>query len=379
MKYMGSKATLLRGPLGSLIEDEIENGAKRFVDLFAGAGSVSHFVAEKFATRVISVDVQYFSQALVGSVTCRVAPLSDSALVTDWAKEARDLCNLNPLWAVANRASRRASKTSVAEARRLCRRSNVGGHIFRHYGGHYFSPAQALALDSLHDLLPDDPSQRLVGMAAILRTASRCAAAPGHTAQPFQPTTNLLPFLTAAWSRDIFSVCQEQVALLCERHALVRGQVLTSDAAEAVTRVQEGDLVFLDPPYSAVQYSRFYHVLEGIARGGWDSVSGTGRAPCLASRFQSQYSLVSNALTAMTNLLALLKKRGVRVLITFPDVDASNGVSGRALVNVASSQGWRVSVNELDSVHSTLGGRSGAVEGRGARRRLSELAILLKP
>src|SRR4051794_13588743 len=124
MKYMGSKSALLKGPLRTLLTAEIESGGG-FIDLFAGAGSVSHFVAENFATRVISVDVQHFSQALVGSITCRVAPIGDSVLVTDWTKKAQDVCRSHPLWASAVTASRRASKTSVAEARRLCRRSDL--------------------------------------------------------------------------------------------------------------------------------------------------------------------------------------------------------------------------------------------------------------
>lgn len=378
MKYMGSKAALLRGPLRALLAQQIEAGTERFVDLFAGAGSVSHFVAESFATQVISVDIQQFSRALVGSITCRTAPLGDSAVVTDWTKKARDLCESDELWAPAVTASRKASKTSVVQARRLCNRSVSGGFIFRHYGGHYFSPVQALALDALYRLLPEDRDQRLIGMAALLRSASRCAAAPGHTAQPFQPTPNLLPYLRDAWSRDVFSVCQEQVAALADRHALVRGKVLTLDATEATEYVREGDLVFIDPPYSAAQYSRFYHVLEGVARGGWNSVSGKGRAPELTDRVQSRYSLVSSALIAMQELLGVLRDKNVRVLITFPDASASNGISGQALIELA-SKNWRVAVSSLESIHSTLGGPGGSSLGRGARKRLNELAILLTP
>ena len=53
---------------------------------------------------------------------------------------------------------------------------------------------------------------------------------------------------------------------LASIHAKQIGASKVADANKAAHQVREGDLVFLDPPYSGVHYSRFYHVLETIAR-----------------------------------------------------------------------------------------------------------------
>ena len=45
MKYMGSKASLLEGELGSITLANVAK-AGRFVDLFSGSGAVGNFVAE---------------------------------------------------------------------------------------------------------------------------------------------------------------------------------------------------------------------------------------------------------------------------------------------------------------------------------------------
>jgi len=111
------------------------------------------------------------------------------------------------------------------------------------------------------------------GIAAV----SRCAAAPDHTAQPFQPTPTGLPFLSEAWSKDVVGHTQNAFKNLADRFARKAGSAVISDANRAATQLRESDLVFVDPPHAAVQYSRFYHVLETIASGYCGEVSGSGR------------------------------------------------------------------------------------------------------
>ncbi|WP_442977826.1 DNA adenine methylase [Salinibacterium sp. CAN_S4] len=67
--------------------------------------------------------------------------------------------------------------------------------------------------------------------------------------------------------------------------ALLKGRTIVGDGVKSATKkLAGGDSIFCDPPYSDAQYSRFYHVLEGIARGGWDQVLGAGRAPIGSDR-----------------------------------------------------------------------------------------------
>jgi hypothetical protein len=135
--------------------------------------------------------------------------------------------------------------------------------------------------------------------------------------------------------------------------------------------------VFCDPPYSAVQYSRFYHVLEGVARGGWAEVSGTGRAPEGSDRAISEFSLKSKATVAMDELLRRLHSRGCSAMITFPDAEASNGLSAERITEQAKGS-WNVETHYVDSSHSTMGGPSGDV-ARGSRRSVKEAVLLLSP
>jgi adenine-specific DNA-methyltransferase len=368
VKYMGSKAALLRGELGRRLLAEAAQH-ERFVDLFAGSGSVAHYVAENTATKVLAVDLQRYSAHLCGAVLYRDVPIDPAEVLRAWKVEADFDA---PLFSSNGGL---VDAAGVMEARRVAPFDVSAGFISRHYGGHYYSLQQARALDDLYEGLPEGGPERFVAEAALIRTASACAAAPGHTAQPFQPTEKLLPFINAAWRRDAFAECARQVQQLSVRYSQTIGQVRVADAQVALEDVGPGDLVFCDPPYSDVQYSRFYHVLEGIASGGWESVSGSGRSPSIAQRASSDFSLKRVAVKAMGALLDSLRERQCRVVVTFPAADASNGLSARKIVEMAEPR-WTVEELYVDSRHSTLGG-SGT--GRGGRRNLQEAVLMMAP
>ncbi len=367
MKYMGSKNTLLGGQLGQILLQESES-AGRFVDLFAGSGAVAHFIARNTALAVMSVDLQEYARIFSASITERTVSLGDDPLLKAWSESLAD-----PESAEGNLT---LTKPEVLR-RRASSEISSEGFITRHYGGHYFSDVQARDMDRLYASLPSVEPMRTVALAALLQVASVCAAAPGHTAQPFQPTESLLPYISQAWSRGIRTATRSALEAIAPYHAQHVGQAITGDAETVAGSLGEADLVFCDPPYSAVQYSRFYHVLEGIARGGWSEVSGRGRAPAQSSRKASAFSMKSKAPAAMQSLLETLWKRGCRTVITFPDANASNGLSGTDIIALANNN-WHVETQYVDSVHSTLGG-SNAGTGRGGRRTLKEAVILLSP
>lgn len=376
MKYMGSKAALLQGPLGNLVLTEAAQ-AERFVDLFSGSGSVGNTVAEQLEVPVLSADLQHYSQILSAAIIERTERLVDSVEIEGWLASARTHLEADEAYLRVEATRETLSKQDVLSTRVWSSADGVGGFITRHYGGHYFSHKQAMTLDRLFTTMPEAGSARTLAYATLLRAASVCAAAPGHTAQPFQPTATLLPFIQKAWSRDVAAEVERGVDIMGNRHARVQGRAVVSDAHELARQLNEGDLVFCDPPYSSVQYSRFYHVLEGIARGGWAKVTGAGRAPSLADRSSSVFSRRGSATQSFSDLLQALRSRECQVIVTFPDAEASNGLSSDAIVEMA-SESWHVTTTLVDSTHSTLGGRTDE-GGRGGRRKLQEAVMVLRP
>lgn len=226
--------------------------------------------------------------------------------------------------------------------------------------------------------MPKDKKEKSLCLAACISAASECVAAPGHTAQPFQPTATAIPFIFEAWKRDVIHYCKKNLVDLASRHAQKAGKTITGDALKVIEKLNSKDLVFIDPPYSSVQYSRFYHVLETMARGDKKiAVSGVGRYTAIEDRPQSHFSNTGQAKDALKSLIEKLANKKCTVVFTFPSGDASNGLSGKYIKEVASEYYNVKDYTTVNGKFSTLGGNN---EGsRDARQESSELILLMKP
>ena len=375
MKYMGSKRAMLRNGLGEILQDQIPR-CSRFVDLFAGSSAVARHVAENFPVSVIASDLQTYSAVLADAVLLRTHE-ENGTWIEGWMESANAALLRHSAYPSFASLSQGIGKTSVdklaANAREMC--SDRTEPIVQAYGGYYFSPLQCLMLHSLREALPSKKATSRIGLAAMIEAASVCAAAPGHTAQPFKPNDTAGKFLVEAWSKDLWGIVRKKAETISATYALKKGKSIIGDANKIAQTLQQGDLVFVDPPYSAVHYSRFYHVLETIASGSKVEVSGEGRYPPPEERPRSDYSIGSKSSEAMCDLLEKLSVRGCRVIITFPANAASNGLSGETVQEIAAEY-FEVESATIHGRFSTLGGNK---KHRTARQKSEELVLSLAP
>jgi adenine-specific DNA-methyltransferase len=373
---MGSKISMLNAGLSGIISKNIEVQPTRFVDLFSGSGAVARWVAENHQVPVDAVDTQLYSKVLSGVIIERSEKAS-AAILNDWIMRSQDLYRSRSVTPGSSIGSILDSQAVHAE-RDTAELMELPGFVARQYGGHYYSINQGIAFDCLLDQLPIDGPERLVALAAVIESASSCAASPGHTAQPFQPTKNLLKHIGEAWHRDPFVYVSRKADSFARRFSLAAGGKASQRDAllYAKDSLAEGSVVFCDPPYSEVQYSRFYHVLEGIARGGWDQVYGAGRAPLGSDRFSSSFSSRRDSTAAFSDLFRFLSARSATVILTFPNHECSNGQSAESLVSLA-EQWFKVSSTAVDVRHSSLGASEASKGNRVPRREVKESVIVL--
>jgi len=355
MKYMGSKRALLRNGLGEqLISSALE--FDRVVDLFSGSGNVSWFIAQRTNAVPVAVDLQEYSRVLASAVVSRTRPIRPDRLVQAWLNEAERLRLQSRRWRQADALDTTSLDADVvAGCREMCESPSRIGPIWNAYGGHYFSPSQALTFDYMLKALPAEKSDRELCLAATIWAATRCAASPGHTAQPLQPNERAKRFIASAWSRSPLEAAAEALHEIAPRYAQTRGRATVGDANEFARNLTERDLAFVDPPYSAAQYSRFYHVLETLAVGSCGNVSGAGRYPPLSERPQSEYCLKTKSAAAMADLLSALASSGCHAIVTFPQYYGSNGLASDDIIDLARSN-FVVEVRRVATSFSTLGG-----------------------
>lgn len=364
---------MLQNGLGHLLQERAVR-SRRFVDLFTGAGTVAAFVAQRCSVPVIATDLQNYSIILAEAVVGRTAPLDAATVWQKWHRAAKSLVGGH-----SPPELQKLTRARVESFRSWCADNSMP--ITRAYGGYYYSPYQACWIDAFRATLPEATSERNAALAALIQAGSKCAAAPGHTAQPFQPTRSAKPYLEEAWKKNIESVTRQCFERVSSTFALAQGAARLADANTFAETLGEGDLVFIDPPYSGVHYSRFYHVLETIALGDCGEVSGAGRYPSPEHRPRSSYSIKTESVDAVDDLLRTLSFVGAEAIVTFPDHECSNGLSGTAVREIAQRY-FCVHEFFVKSTFSTLGGpKANEVQQprRLARQKTRELVLVLQP
>ncbi len=367
---------MLKNGLGEMICRHAQS-AERIVDLFSGSGSVSWFASEHTGRPILAVDLQSYAVVLANAVIARDEALSSCDIAARWLDTVECVRRDSPFWKSAIGIDQLSEDipTLVCEARQLCSAPSIIGPTWNAYGGHYFSPSQALTFDFMLQCMPASEPERSVCLAAILSAASKCVASPGHTAQPFQPTLTAGKFLLEAWKRNPLLVARKALDEICPRHANVTGKAIVADALIAASSLQSDDLVIVDPPYSGVHYSRFYHVLETLARGECEPVSGVGRYPPITDRPQSEFSNKGQSKRALERLVAALAAVNATVILTFPSGESSNGLSGDVVMQTA-RKWFSVEEKIINGRFSTLGGNN---DYRASRKPSSELILLMRP
>ena len=377
MKYMGSKRAMLENGLGSLLNEQAY-GKRRIVDLFCGASSVAWFAAHRFPVPVVATDLQSYAVVLARAVVGRTRPLSIPRVGEAWLRRADAHRISDPVWEEVLELESAGFNIATLRKRAqlLCATTpDAFSPVWTAYGGHYFSPSQALTIDALISTLPRTEPQRSACLAAAIITASKCAASPGHTAQPFKATRTGGRFLREAWLRDPMTYARLAMGRVFPLHARVRGEARVCDAVVEASSLSPGDLVFVDPPYSSVHYSRFYHVLETVARRKCGPVVGVGRYPPFSERPASKFSRKTESQRAFNELIEGLAKSGSTVILTFPAGSSSNGMTGE-FVEDSVGKWFEVDKRIVKTRFSTLGGNN---ELRHARKMTKELILLLTP
>ncbi len=335
-------------------------------------------MAQNYNVQVIAADLQLYSTSLASAVISRTSAMLDAEWIEGWFELASSRLDTEDRFRDAIELQSQLQELPVdfivKAARSLCA-SAEELPISLSYGGYYLSPWQSMWLDALRQALPADEVIKSIALASLIQTTSRVSASPGHTTQPFKANDTAGRFLLEAWRRDVVVLVKSSAIDIGSKYAQKKGEAICGDTLKVAELAQPGDLAFLDPPYSGVHYSRFYHVLETVARGFAGGAEGTGRYPPPSERPNSDFSITSKAGRAFDMLLQTLADRGASAIVTFPAGAASNGLSGEAVRDIA-EQHFQIDLEKVSSRFSTLGGNT---KNRTARHDTHELILRLSP
>lgn len=369
--YLGSKLRVLPSIRQAI--DRVDPSGGPVCDLFSGSATVSRYFSQ--SRRVLAVDIQEYARVLAdavlnGAPAC-IAEHFDSGLAevsygTDLRHAVEPLVDIEVEFALkasrgdieplceildlGNLASlEHASlpvlpklRGAVNETLRRIEALGLRGEdtvCIRHFGGQYFSYAQAAELDALAAMAHKTKSS--VALAAVLSTASQLVNSIGKQfAQPIRPRDK---FGAPKWhvvkkilmerglsAPTIFMGYLRQYEGLATKrrdHVAMRADFREALACPAI----KPSVVYADPPYTRDHYSRFYHSLETIALGDEPSITtsnlGGGsvksRGGYRAGRHQSPFCIKSEAPKAFSSLFAGVAELGVPLVLSYSGFDPS--------------------------------------------------------
>ena len=311
IQYLGSKLRLL-GEIGVLI-DKNTKGLK-VCDLFSGSGVVSHFLSSKY--KVISVDIQEYSRVLTSSLvnSSHISSQKIDSIILGLSKKLvnEDLCSsireliefekgcifdatkgdpnrLVELSRFSSLYSQDLSEKYTSDDSKLLKlkqnfldsTETMELKITRLYGGVYFSYEQAIHIDIIRSTIQSGPwneEVKEVLLAALISSASEIANTVGKQfAQPMKlldRSGSPKKLLVERTIRDrsysvlkVFFKCLERINSVKKSKVYEKHEVLCMDSIDFLSGYSgEIDCFYIDPPYTIDHYSRFYHVLETIAK-----------------------------------------------------------------------------------------------------------------
>ncbi len=213
-----------------------------------------------------------------------------------------------------------------------------------YYQGVYFGLKQSMVIDSLRaaiDAIPDSDPQaerkRDLYLAALVQACSTSTSGTSHFAQP-RAVGRDSELLAVSRRRSIDIELEFYRALDAIRREWggsprfspdnrvwngTAGELIGADGPLAPGEV---NLVYMDPPYTSDNYSRFYHVLETLVsydypelemRGGHLT---KGRYPAREHRFQSDFCKSERVEGAFREVVEASANLGAKLLVSYsPD------------------------------------------------------------
>lgn len=342
VQYLGSKVRAL-DDIVSVVQD-VAAEASCAVDLFSGTSVVAQAFA-KNGYQTTAVDTQtyaaVFARALLGISRQDGERIDGDSIVAQATKVP-----ISEKWRnLSEREHQLMDADDAYGMRELQARLPLvwrqGGYVAENdapltsfYSGTYFGIEQALKLDALACVIRSPEHgwsgtwSEAAAMTALLSTASTVVHSAGkHFAQPFKPRPSNSNFhdrrLLSDRSIDVYATFKDACVAIneaappsCNGHRSI--------AAEAETYVsrstKHGNVYYLDPPYTAQQYSRFYHILETIATGAVPSIPNgnpisSGLYP--KGRYKSAFSSRRRAPNAFKEVVQRLSDISAYAIISY--------------------------------------------------------------
>lgn len=370
MSYMGTKRAFAEVATAAILEGSPDVVA----DPFSGMGSIASTIGPR--ARLILGDALYFPTAVSKVRFGATARLSraevEVALRSDFERHRNLLSKHYGSTGNGDLAGSIESTPRVTTSDSMRARASAAARVrvgesgryemaCLYYRNSYLSARQCVEVDAIRYAIDQQPANvRLFLNVALVLGAARCFNAPGHSAQYFKGSSEAaLRRVEAQWRRSVFLEmldAVDRITPIGDGAWRRSNKVVQGDAISTLRSSSNIDVVYLDPPYTKDQYSRFYHVHEELFRYRYPQVQGDASYP--VDRFHSLYCRKTQALAEYALLFEAAASSASRIVLSLPETTFLGDT--RDVVVPCMEPHWLVDdIHVVNHIHSSMGGSKG--------------------
>lgn len=362
LKYMGSKREILDFVLGAV--DALNVESPWFCDLFAGTSVVGASLKGKY--NIHTNDIQQYSSVLSKTYLSDLQSSIPYTRLQEIKKKAEQL--ITELKAEypelifdyqKNSEYKQVVELEKAQQELINKEFNIGFHLFtKYYSGTYWSFEQCLWIDSLRcvaEMYQGRPEYFAI-MSSLISAMSYVTQSTGHYAQYRDVTTDNINDILIYRNRKLWTYFERkfnELIISLNGSPIRQNKVTTMDYLDCLRIIEEGTIVYADPPYQSVHYSRFYHALETLVKYDYPVVEHKGRYR--NDRHQSPFCKKTTVNKAFNALFHAVKKKKSHLALSYSDTGMISLEHIQLLGKNAFGNQYTMQVLEKDHIHSTMG------------------------
>jgi len=360
LKYMGSKREILGFVTESISSLNVES--EWLCDLFSGTGVVGGSLKDEY--KVHANDVQEYSSIMSNTYLLNLK----GQLSIDCLEEIKTkvhkliddyylrLQNLSFDYSQAN-SFIKLQRIEKEQQELINQNFNIGFHLFtKYYSGTYWSYEQCIWIDSIRAVAEQYKSkpQYYPILSSLIFAMSYVSQSTGHYAQYRDVTEDNMKDILSYRNRELWPYFERKFIELIES---VNGKsndfrVTTLDYMDCLRIIEEDSIVYADPPYQSVHYSRFYHAIETLVKYDYPTLKFKGRYR--EDRHQSPFCKKTTVNQAFASLFEGIALKKSHLALSYSDT----GMIGLdAILNISkeSFKNYTTDILIKDHVHSKMG------------------------
>lgn len=381
IKYMGSKRELLAFIVDSI--NEIYEGENLICDLFAGTSVLSGALGQNIAMH--SNDIQGYSEVLaktyLGSYDWQQHNNLIEEVIAIAQSHVDQVHSLYPDYHFDYSGDLSLVEFNAIELQQqeliYSDFTDLEHNLFiKNYSGTYWSYEQCLWIDALRIAAEEysDSEVYYPILSSLMFAMAYNAQSTGHYAQ-YRDANNI------ASMNDIIVYRKKEILPYFSRklkelmNSLGENQfhhvTSTLDYSECLDVIPESCLIYADPPYAFVHYSRFYHALETLVRYDYPEVAHKGRYR--NDRHQSPFCKRKEVEKAFKVLFEKTNNKNAKLILSYSNTGM---ISLDRILEIASDTfgvNYNVYSKAVDYTHSTMG------RSEDKSREVKEYLIIAKP